>query len=333
MDLSNLNVTQLLEIDNVELYQVKNGHGSIIDKGNLMVLYSQDFDWFLLKINEFNYGLAKNIPVLASRNEEGALATYVFTNPQGYYAIKVAETSSAKDLDIFEQILKQNTQFNYKEGITDEGLPIEVKEGNIQMRRCVSEGSKSQEPAPEGFNAATMVYQGGKTTKKMIVSSAQAVSSGILKIGDYIKNNHLGPQEEMKVDPKTMSRVQMVNSATGILSSVGSFYIRGLTALGNWLANKIEPKFEQKKEDAEQKEEQTTQSKPSGTIGHAAIHSAVSIWGGMVEALDIIREGITETTSSMVTHKYGNDAGQVFRSGIGIATNVGLPGHKLFKKN
>lgn len=46
-----------------------------------------------------------------------------------------------------------------------------------------------------------------------------------------------------------------------------------------------------------------------------------------------IGEGITETTSGMVTHKYGPAAGETFRSGIGIATNLGLPGHKFFKKN
>jgi len=53
----------------------------------------------------------------------------------------------------------------------------------------------------------------------------------------------------------------------------------------------------------------------------------------MTEAMDIIREGITETTSGVVAHKYGAQAGELFRSGVGIATNVGLPGHKFFKKN
>jgi len=72
--------------------------------------------------------------------------------------------------------------------------------------------------------------------------------------------------------------------------------------------------------------------KPVGTVGHAAIHSVFTIWSGMVEALDVLREGITETTSTLVTHKYGADAGDVFRSGVGIVTNVGLPGTKLFKK-
>lgn len=46
-----------------------------------------------------------------------------------------------------------------------------------------------------------------------------------------------------------------------------------------------------------------------------------------------IGEGITETTSGIVTCKYGSAAGEVFRSGIGIATNLRLPGNKVFKSN
>jgi len=207
---------------------------------------------------------------------------------------------------------------------------IEIKEGGVKIRRSISEGQK--EVKPQGLTTAHIVYNGGKAAKSGLVSSAKVISEGITKLGGYIQENYLEKQEEMKIDPKTMSRMSLVNSATGMVSSVGSFYVRGLTTVGNWIAKKIEPKFEQKKLEAEQKE-QTQVQKPSGTLGQAAIHSTVTIWGGMIEALDIIREGITETTSSMVTHKYGSAAGEVFRSGIGIATNVGLPGHKLFKKN
>jgi len=39
----------------------------------------------------------------------------------------------------------------------------------------------------------------------------------------------------------------------------------------------------------------------------------------------------TSTTSGLVTHKYGDAAGEVFRAGMGVAGNVGLPGTKFFK--
>jgi hypothetical protein len=65
-------------------------------------------------------------------------------------------------------------------------------------------------------------------------------------------------------------------------------------------------------------------------IGHAALHSAISVWQGMAEALDIIREGVTDTTTDLVAHQYGARAGDVCKSTIGIATNIGI-GKKLFK--
>lgn len=59
-----------------------------------------------------------------------------------------------------------------------------------------------------------------------MIGSARVLSSGISKLGEIIQSNYLGERQEMQIDPKTMSRVALVNSATGILSSVGSLYVR-----------------------------------------------------------------------------------------------------------
>lgn len=219
-----METTELLRIDNVELYQTKNEYGALIDKGTLLLLYVQDFDWFIIKINEFQYGLSKNIPVLASHHENDSLATYVFVGTEGYYIVKIPTVSRKEDLETFEEILKHNTQFTHREGLADEGLPVEIKEGGVKIRRSVSEGQKKEEP--QDFNAAFFVYNGGKATKSAMIGSARVLSSGISKLGEIIQSNYLGERQEMQIDPKTMSRVALVNSATGILSSVGSLYVR-----------------------------------------------------------------------------------------------------------
>jgi len=265
---------------------------------------------------------------LASAGEEGAIRTYVFQGPDGYYIIKIRNFTSAHELERFESILQQNTQFAFKNPEEAAKVPEKTDEGTLCIRRSVSEGQKKVEP--QGFNTAHFIYNGGKTTKSVVVGSAHAVSKGISRMGTFVQNNLLGKQEEMAINPSTKNRVAFVHKVSGMLPSAGGFFVRGLTSLGGWLTRKIEPKFEEKKHDAEVNEQ--LENKPCGSIGQAALHSVVTVWSGMVEALDIIREGITDTTTSLVTHKYGTDAEQVFRSGIGIVTNVGLPGSKIFHK-
>jgi len=76
-------------------------------------------------------------------------------------------------------------------------------------------------------------------------------------------------------------------------------------ALGTVVAQKIEVQFEKRKNDKEiaQLQEKASslelrtplveEEKHSGNVAFAVIHSAITIWQGMAEALDLIRN--TET--------------------------------------
>jgi len=178
------------------------------------------------------------------------------------------------------------------------------------------------------------IYQGGKAATNMLITSAGTVTGGISRLGEYVQSNYLQKGDEVKVNPTAMKGLKFLNSATGKLGSVSGFAMKRLTSMGKNVALKMEDKFEPKNQPelgiAQGGENREVQRR-KGTVGHAAIYSAITVWGGMAEALDIIREGVTQTSSGLVVHKYGPQAGEAFRAGMGIAGNIGLPGTKLMK--
>jgi hypothetical protein len=328
MDLKQINVSEVLKINNVELYKTHKDLSTLLTKGTLNVLYSPDYKWFILKINDFTYGLAKNLPVLASSQEKGAARAYVLVSMDGYYVIKILTPPPQEDLNCFENILQYETKFAYKEGPEGDGLPIKLEKGIVRVKPVTSPETKMEEVKTS--DAAQCIYKGGKMTRSIMISSAEAISKGMNKLGGYVQTNYLAKKEEKKIDPKTIKRVAFVNSVTGMVNSMSTAYIKGLMSLGQTIAQKLERKLEKKKMESDISHMQD-QQRETGGIGHAVAHSAITVWLGMAEALDIIREGFTETTTTLVNHRYGPAAGELFRAGVGIIGNVGLPGKKFFK--
>jgi len=296
MDFKNIRVTEVLRIDDVELYHTKKDKAVCLQKGSLLLLYSEEHNWHILKINEWNYGLNKDIPLLVSDREENMIRAYVLADVEGYFVIKVASGRYA-DLDRLDAIFKQNTQFAYKEGVDGHGLPIEVDNGTIKIKRIVSDSSAQAQNEP--WTLAHTIYTGGKSAKGMMLNTAEVISVGLGKFGNYLQSNVLPKQEEKKINPGTMKKMNWLNSATGTVNSMSTFYIKGLMSLSNSIAQKIEAKFEKKKFEKEvekiqhEHEKNMTQRREetrfTGSVAHAAIHAGIGLWHGMAEALDIIR--------------------------------------------
>jgi len=340
MDFKDIKVTEILKIEDVELYHTHGDKAERLQKGALSLLYAEEYNWYILKINEWNYGLNKDIPLLASNQEKDAIRAYVLADLEGYFVIKILGGTYG-NLDRLDTILKQSTQFAHKEGAEGHGLPVSIEHGALKVKRIMSEGDALHSAEP--FSVAHTVYSGGKAARGMMINTAEIVSVGLVKFGDYLQTNVLPKQQEKKIDPKTVKRMNWVNSATGMANSMSTFYIKGLMNFSKSIAQKIEAKFEKKKFEkevaqiqAEHEQNMMQKKQPedvrfTGNVIHASLHAGIGLWHGMVEALDIIREGFTKATTGVVTHSYGQGAGELFEAGVGIVGNVGLPGKRYFK--
>jgi len=269
-----------------------------------------------------------------------ASRAYVLLNKDSYYVIKIAIASDI-DLNRLDDILKENSEFACKEGPMGEGLPIELARGEVRVKKIApsSNGNTS-------FNLAHFIYDGGKTVRQFMIGTAESIAGGMKKVGGHIEDTYIVEKaEQVPVTPKTMGRLAMLNSATGMVSSMSTFYIKGLMSLSQTIAQKIEMVFEKKKyekdlDEIKKKEELRSQNiamdveeERSGNVALAAVHSAISVFHGMVEALDIITTGFSTTTSGIVSSKYGPLAGEVFKAGVGVVGTAvpSIPGTRYLK--
>lgn len=348
MDFENLNVVEVLRIENVELYETHAEASKLINKGTLLLLHSQEHNWYILKVNDWNYGLAKSIPLLASTHENGALRAYVLINTGGYFVIKVKEGAQSGNLDRLDSILQHNTDFAYKEGADGDGLPIKLGHGTVHVKKTMTQDGKMI--GEDGTDIAKLIYDGGKGARKIIVSTAQVISVGMNKVGNHVQTNYVEKGEEKEVSAKTVKRMAFANSVSSTVSSTSGFYVKGLMSLGKTIAQKIESRFEKKQNEEDiakmqaqkkllEEQQQLAEKQARGPIkldttgaALASVHAVINVWHGMVEALEIIRVGFTEATGGVVAHKYGPAVAEAFKVGMGIAGNIGIPGSKFIKK-
>lgn len=220
MDFKQLSVTQVLDIDHVEVYQTHSHSGDLITQGTLSILYSSQHNWYILRVNNFNYGISKRIPVLASSQERGSIRAYVFPNPQGYLVIKVTRAQSMDHIEELENILKSTTELAWKEG---QGLPVRLDGQTVTVKRGAAPEDEVEDQRQT--TAAHIIYKGGKATRRMIVDAAQGISNGITRLGSHYQNQNETKTDGVLTDPKKASRLALFNSATGMAASTSTSYV------------------------------------------------------------------------------------------------------------
>jgi len=222
MELQTIDAIEILKLDQVEIYHTEVNHKSrLVTKGPLFLLYAKEYNWFILKVNDFLYGLSKSIPVLASSKEKDVLRAYVLVDKAGFFVLTISSVTYLDDIDRLEYVLKQNTEFAVKEDPDGQGFPVEVGKGIVRIKQ-VPASSKDEGPK----DTARLIYQGGKFAKKTMIGAAETISLGINKIGNYVQENYLQQKEEKKVNPQTISKIAFLNSVTGMVSTMSTFYVR-----------------------------------------------------------------------------------------------------------
>jgi len=321
------NAVEILHLEYVEVFQVQDAKANLLTQGPLKLYYSQEANWLFISVNDFSYGLYKEVPILASDHEEGAVRAYVLANLDGHYVIKVSKVRHQKTLEKFEAILMSHTHFAYKEGPDGHGIPVHVKEGAA----FIHEVDSTEEKSGPGLSATQIVYQGGKGIRNLMIGSAEAISSGVVRLGNHLQANYLKKSEETEIHPVAQKSAGMLRAVTGTAGFLSTVTITALMKAGNYVAKGIETKLEPQVSKELNPDGTTKMDPPTGNLVHATIYIGISLWQGMAEALDIIREGVTNTASNLVAHRYGASKGELFRAGTGLLAKFG-PGKKVFKQ-
>jgi hypothetical protein len=60
----NYDLSLVLVIDNVELFEIKNGGMTLMDRGQLQVYEIPAINIYMIRLNEFKYSLSKELPIM-----------------------------------------------------------------------------------------------------------------------------------------------------------------------------------------------------------------------------------------------------------------------------
>jgi len=325
MESEQLSATVILAIQTVEVYQCVNQRSSLIETGPLNMLYIMSHNCFVLQVNNFTYQLSKEIPVLASPGEQpGEYPSYAFPNVNGYSIIKIKKIISPEALSSFETILNNHCDLAYKQE-----EEIECPESTIEGGEVVLASGERGEPVktanasknPKTEIASNIIYKGGEITKKGLIVSAEVLSKGIAKIGNYVQRKYIKKTEEKNVSESTVDRLTSANKTTSAIYTFTKAQVQMLITVGKEISKEVGKQVQ--KTDMAKKFEKSKYHDTVVEVGKSSLHAVACLYEGMAEALTIVGKGIGETTTKVVAHKYGEKAGDATKQGFEAVGHIG----------
>jgi hypothetical protein len=322
MESGHLDATVILSLNLVEVYQTANGKKSLVTTGPLNILYITSYNCFLLQVNNFNYHLSKEIPVLSSPGKGDCYPSYVFPNMEGFYVIKVVKISSPEALCSLETILSNHCQLGYEEPEEIGGGYTEITTATIEKAKGEEEEKDKKGKAPKTKTeiASNIIYKGGELAKTGLIKSAELLSKGISKVGE-IAQKKMKKGEEKDVSESTVAKVKIANTATDTALKFTQVQVQGLMTVGKEIGKEVGRKIE--KTETAQKAKNHKHYGTAMQVGKSTVHAVASLYEGMVEAVCIVGKGVGDTTTKIVTHKYGQQVGNVTQEGLNAVGNVG----------
>lgn len=227
-------------------------------------------------------------------------------------------TCDPEELDVFEHLIFSHSVLRKKPATT-----ATPSGGSSTATSSSVVGAHSTAPAPK---VSTRIAIGlGKITRGAclgITKGAELLSGGIRKGSEKIVDVTDACKEPVKVSESTKGHVNRARTATkgvAVLSGTVATAMVGVTAvLGNFIGNRVANRV------ASADENGGTVGKLAAVkeVGGAAIGCAGLIFDAAVDAGRTILSSSCDGISRVVTHKLGDEAGQLTANGLGVVTDV-----------
>ncbi|EGR31150.1 hypothetical protein IMG5_116800, partial [Ichthyophthirius multifiliis] len=290
----------LFEISSCTLTHTQNNQKQSEKKGILAIYHLEKLNLYVLKLQEFQYSLSKQIPVMKKPH----LNSYVFPQENSKFSLlTIPKETPLQQVQYFEQILQQNSDFLISEDIAE----TEKKQQNWDN---LTPSKKIQ-----GY-----LYKGGDFIKAGIITGAGYLAQGIQEGGQYIQAK-VTKKEEVIIKPETVQKVKLANVTSSAVLNFTKAQVEGLLqgvkVIGNEIANQA-ANSETGKKIQSHKNYQDVKNVTKG-----AVNAVANVYEGMYQALCLIGRGIQGATTGVIGAKYGDDAAKIANDGLDVVGNVG----------
>ncbi|KAJ3430763.1 spartin [Anaeramoeba flamelloides] len=367
----NLEAKLLLKLPSVQIYRIeKNTKIKVKEGGELLFLLSKVNGKKILFLKYFEYTcpLVKTVPTLrvAPLNYVLPLSNSVFLGASILGELKIEYIEILEDI-LFkysrftrtdplteEEEKRQKTRENEAEILKE----VEQEEGwkkkeqkkekkkkgkekqkqkqknkiNKNEKVVVEEKEKQIIEETNGKKMGLKIRGGGKFLRKKLLQGATVGGQVIKKGGDKLKTKLKKNEKEAEISETTKKRMKKAKKFSSVSVKVSGTVVKfvlttasslGKGALEMTKETKYGKKINQK---SENKKVQTTKNVVIGTLDAGLI-----IFDGIIDAGKILLQSTGETTVGLVTHKYGEQAGELAQDGADITLNVYKTGGKVAK--
>jgi hypothetical protein len=325
MDTDNVDGTVILTIEAVKLYNIVGFEAKLLEKAPLYVLFLPSYSSFIIQIGQFNYNLAKDIPIKAkvTKNKSG-YPKYFVPHLEGDYMIKVSKVVSPEALSSLETIFNNNCRLSYEEevGAEEEKKPEPKKE--VQGQETVKESVKNyivnENQGIKTKIASTVITKGGEYTKIGIVKAAGLISMGIRGLTSLFTAVSSKKEEEKQPDEMVVAGFKVANQASEVVCRITVTQVTNVINMSKMIAKEVSKRAENT--ETVKRFENYEHHDTVVELGKSTLSAIGDIYGGVLDALSIVGKEIGNSATNIVTHTCGETAGEVTRQGVDTVGNV-----------
>mmetsp|Transcript_27093 Transcript_27093/g.44188 ORF Transcript_27093/g.44188 Transcript_27093/m.44188 type:complete len:388 (+) Transcript_27093:82-1245(+) len=318
---------QLLLIHSAQASQLVGNDSVTVSSGSLSVCSVRSPpgtpELVFVLMQGFACPLVREVPVVRIQPR-----LYIFPLPPGrIFSIQLDSSVPEEVVDAFEGILEECALFRYREVETI--TAAEVVTTSTQQDLIISQtglASSLTERVERGFvTNAPMIAQridsSGKKISQALVSGAEVVGMGISIGGEYLKIKLKPADHTAPVSAGARQNIRRARQATGVVVTVSSGVVDGLRAMADALARGVASSINSTQIG------QDMGTSPTGVavrqVAAASLVALSDIWQGIETAVRILAEKTSETTASLIHHKYGPDAADIADDTFASVGNVG----------
>merc|ERR1711976_1040373 len=166
-----------------------------------------------------------------------------------------------------------------------------------------------------------MLSQGGDFLMEKISKSGEILGEAIDKAGDWVKGFFSKNEKETEVKQSTIEKLRYANKTSTRIKEYTTAQISNMLDFAGGLAKDAI-------DEMEKMEVQGTQLKDNKiyvhttNIGKGVVHVVSGVFFGMTEAFGHIVGGFGKGAHKVVEHKYGTQAGDAMKLGMGVGTDA-----------
>ncbi|KAK9839529.1 hypothetical protein WJX81_007435 [Elliptochloris bilobata] len=314
---------QLLRIHGCEVYEVAGQHQQrIVQDAALNVTVVADV--IHLQVGTLHWRLAPEVMVLKSA--KGAY-TFAVSSGSTFYLVRLPASTPEPDEALFEEVLEASTSFQVGlSGVTADSIEASITDvANRLVEQQQPAGAVSAAPAPpkEAKSAATRIHEGSAKAQAAAAAAAVFACQRIAALSDSMAARLTPADRPVKINPFIKGVLERVarhssQAAAGVLSVAHELPAR----VADTLVRRLGGRASLVPGELAAGQPPASRMGAAREVAAASVLAAVDVYAAMAEAAETVVHTGGAAASQLVTHKYGDDAGQAAGSVASLAKSA-----------